>query len=219
MPALSQRLLLTELDGTASKLPWGLRPIQLVLLIAAADLLVLLVMFVIANLRAVRLKKGELWQFTLQEDNVAGGLYAKRTAPPKKIGWGWRMMLAPVNESANVGDAAFAAVPFPRRGLGFHRVHPTVTVRGVPDEPQSYFVSSVAGQTQNLLREIRCGRTVRLQDGLRPITATGFFHSSIKVADVPENGTETFRLRDDTAMIYRPEPDGSYTVWVYALRA
>ena len=172
----------------------GYRVIYLIILLAFLAILVLIALFIFANVKALRLIRGNIWTFTMRNDDSVGGLRANKIGTSTPIGWGWKpMLLVPVDETHLVNNVRFEARKGPARRtqkkpaslLGFRRVHPTVLIKGTASEVDSYYRSDVSGIAAPLLRQIKGGSSISLVSGEMPLDASTFFSYVAKISDTP----------------------------------
>ncbi|MBQ3216324.1 MAG: hypothetical protein IJB35_00715, partial [Oscillospiraceae bacterium] len=150
-------------------------------------ILLLVFLFILANRRAMRLKKGIIWTFTMKMDPQAGALRATKTGAKSITGWGWKpMLLVPIDESHSVGGLPFRAVRSKTAGrhsirrsessfLRFKRQHPQVQVKGTPEYLKKFYRSDINETAAYYLSQIRAGGDMLLRKDSRKCTERMFF--------------------------------------------
>lgn len=147
----------TEAAGELDLVGYDLVP--LISLIIILVILTLIAMFVLANLRAVRLRPGILWSFEASA-GIAG--YNIALTSEKKVGMGIRLMLFPADEKLYFSGLKFYANGANNRKKWLRATSPTAYIAGTPNELSHYFYQTPMDVRTELLNAIKNGELLQL---------------------------------------------------------
>lgn len=153
----------TEEVGTLHLI--GYKTSYLIIFVVFLLCLILILMLSVSNLRAVRMKKGKIWYFCVQQSCCDEDVsYHIAAVSECRTGMGARLMLIPRNERHYFKGLLFIAKPNIRRARCLQHTYPEVTVAGTPQLVGNYFLQLPNRSRTQLLNEINSGMLMLLNE-------------------------------------------------------